>query len=69
MEEFNKAKFWKCALQVNPWDYAKYRGQKDCIPEDEYNRQLLEICLEEKIKIVGIANHGDVTAIENIKKY
>lgn len=41
-----KAKYYKCALQVNSCSYAKYRGN---IPQDEmeYN-QLMPIVLQTK---------------------
>lgn len=66
-EEYTKARFWKCALQVNPYSYIKYRGKEHELSEDEYNAQLLKICLEEKIKIIGIADHGNVDGVDAIR--
>jgi ABC-type cobalamin/Fe3+-siderophores transport system ATPase subunit len=66
--EHTMAKFWKCALQVNPASYLKYRGQDQGFSEDDYNQKLLEVCLEESIKIVGIANHGNVDSVVKIKE-
>ena len=66
-EEYTKAKFWKCALQVNPYSYIKYRGKEHELSEDEYNAQLLKICLAEKIKIIGIADHGNVGGVDAIR--
>jgi hypothetical protein len=66
--EHTKAKFWKCALQVNPASYIKYRGQNQGVSEDEYNKKLLEVCLEESIKVVGVADHGNVDSILKIKE-
>jgi ABC-type cobalamin/Fe3+-siderophores transport system ATPase subunit len=66
--EHTMAKFWKCALQVNPSSYIQYRGQNQEISEDEYNQKLLEVCLEESIKVVGIADHGNVDSIVKIKE-
>ena len=66
-EEYTRAKFWKCALQVNPYSYIKYRGKEHELSEDEYNAQLLKICLEEKIKIIGIADHGNVGGVDAIR--
>ncbi|HEM8139341.1 MULTISPECIES: hypothetical protein [Providencia] len=57
---FTKAKFWKCALQVNPSNYISYRGKQQGLTGDEYNQKLLEVCLEENIKVVGLADHGNV---------
>jgi ABC-type lipoprotein export system ATPase subunit len=66
-ETYTKAQFWKCALQVNPYNYIVYRGQEQELSEDEYNQQLLDICLEEDIKIIGIADHGNVDGIDKIR--
>ena len=65
--EHTRAKFWKCALQVNPSSYIQYRGQSQDISEDNYNQRLLEVCLEESIKVVGIADHGNVDSVMKIK--
>ncbi len=35
--------------------------------QKEYNQQLLEICLQEDIKVVGLANHGNVDTIDDIR--
>ena len=41
-----KAKYYKCALQVNSFSYAKYRGN---IPQDELEYiQLMTIVLQTK---------------------
>lgn len=67
-EKYTKARFWKCALQVNPSSYAKkYRGSEHGLNEDEYNRQLLQVCKEERIEIIGLADHGNVAQIDAIK--
>jgi energy-coupling factor transporter ATP-binding protein EcfA2 len=67
-ETYNKARFWKCALQVNPQSYESYRGQLNGLTEEEYNQRLLDICREQEIKVVGIANHGNVDEIDAIRK-
>lgn len=64
---FTKAKFWKCALQVNSANYIGYRGKQQGLSEDEYNRKLLEVCLEENIKVVGLADHGNVDSVNRIR--
>ena len=64
---YTKARFWKCALQVNPASYISYRGQKLELSEDEYNQQLLMICMQEDIKIVGLADHGNVDGVDAIR--
>lgn len=68
VEKYTKARFWKCALQVNPYSYIAYRGQKQVMSEDEYNQVLLQVCCAENIKVIGIADHGNVDGIDNIKE-
>ncbi|MDW7745485.1 TrlF family AAA-like ATPase [Halomonas sp.] len=66
---YTGAKFWKCALQVNPYRYAEtYRSQPHGLTEEVYNQQLVEICLEEGIKVLGIADHGSVEDIAAIRR-
>ena len=66
-ETYTKAQFWKCALQVNPASYLTYRGQEQSLTEDEYNQQLLQACKDENIKVLGIADHGNVDGIDAIR--
>ena len=67
-DTYTKAKFWKCALQVNPYNYkADYRGEDHGMSEDEYNQKLVAIALESKIEVIGIANHGNVDGVDAIR--
>lgn len=66
-EQYTKARFWKCALQVNPASYIQYRGTDHQLTEAEYNQKLLDVCLEEGIKVLGIADHGSVDGINAIR--
>lgn len=67
-EEYMYAKFWRCALQVNPTSYNElYRGKDHGLTEEEYNQNLLQKCLQLNIKIIGIADHGNVDSIDNIR--
>ncbi|MEG0900276.1 MAG: hypothetical protein RSF40_11280 [Oscillospiraceae bacterium] len=62
-----KASYYKCALQVNSSSYAKYRGHT---PDDEtdYNQRILDKCIENKISVVGLADHGSVDTSESLRK-
>lgn len=64
---FTKARFFKCALQVNPAGYIKYRGQQQTITEDEYNQNLLAASLEAGIEVIGLADHGSVDGVDKIR--
>lgn len=67
MSEYTKAKFWKCALQVNPAGYIAYRGSDHGMTEAEYNHKLVEVALENDIKVIGLADHGNVDAVDAIR--
>lgn len=66
-QSYKKARFFKCALQVNPANYIQYRGQQQNLSEDEYNQQLLDAALEAGIEIIGLADHGSVSAVDSIR--
>ncbi|MGG7054343.1 TrlF family AAA-like ATPase [Nitrosomonas sp. ANs5] len=65
--KYTKARFFKCALQVNPAGYVKYRGEQQEFTENEYNQQLLDAALESGIEVVGLADHGSVNGYEKIR--
>ena len=67
VETYTFARFWKCALQVNPVEYIAYRGQDHGMSEEEYNQQLLNACLQENIKVIGLADHGNVDSVDRIR--
>ncbi len=61
------ARFWKCALQVNPSSYAeRLRGQGHGMNRDEYAQALVSRCRELDIKVVGLADHGNVDEVESL---
>ncbi len=69
MKKYTFAKFWKCALQVNPYRYrAKYRGQNHGLDAKAYAEALRAICLEEDVRVVGLADHGNVADSETMRQ-
>ena len=66
-QNYKKARFFKCALQVNPVGYIQYRGQQQSLSEFEYNQQLLNEALEAGIEVIGLADHGSVDQIEELR--
>ncbi len=65
--KYTKARFFKCALQLNPYSYITYRGQQHTMTEDEYNQQLVDACLEAQVEVVGIADHGSVKELDKLR--
>jgi len=68
-DQYTSAKFWRCALQVNPVGYnGTYRGADHGLDEAAYNQALLQKCLELGIKIVGVADHGSVASVNALRE-
>ena len=56
--EYAGARFYKCALQVNPYTYStEYRGgeKRD---EGKYNAEILKQCRERDIDVGGLADNA-----------
>ena len=61
---YTYARFWRCALQVNPSSYSEaYRGESHGLSRQDYLDALLRVCQEEDIEVVGIADHGSVADV------
>lgn len=68
-EQFTYARFWRCALQVNPVGYnGTFRGAVHGLDEDGYNQALLQKCLELGINVVGLADHGSVASVDALRQ-
>lgn len=68
-QHYTYARFWKCALQVNPHSYsASYRGQDHGMDAVAYAESLRDVCLEEDVRVVGLADHGSVEESETVRK-
>ncbi|MEH6412467.1 TrlF family AAA-like ATPase [Pseudomonas sp. CGJS7] len=68
-EHFMYARFWRCALQVNPFSYhAAYRGADLAVDEAAYNQALLEQCRETGVNVIGVADHGSVAAVDALRQ-
>jgi len=64
----NGARFYKCALQVNPHHYAEtYRGEPAQGDEENYARKLVEKAVELNISVLAITDHNHVAGIASIK--
>lgn len=54
-------------MQVNPAGYIAYRGADHGLATEEYNRRLLDVALENGIKAIGLADHGNVDGVDAIR--
>jgi len=66
-KSYTKAQFWKCAMQVNPVGYISYRGDDHGMTQDDYNQALLKYAQEQNIKVLGLADHGNVDGVDAIR--
>ncbi|SOC30567.1 TrlF family AAA-like ATPase [Thalassospira xiamenensis] len=58
LQKSNGSKFYRCAFQVNPFEYCK-RHSKGSVysSENEYNDAMARACREQGIEIIGITDH------------
>ena len=66
--KYQGARFYKCALQLNPFSYAKFQG-KTPMDEKSYNQQVLEQCKKNDIEVVGLADHGQVESSKGLREH
>ena len=68
-QRYTFARFWKCALQVNPHTYGEsYRGQHHGMDAETYAVALRNVCREEHVEVVGLADHGSVEESEVVRR-
>ena len=63
----NGARFYRCALQVNPFAYLE--TQKKAPPfksEDQYNKAIIETCHEVGIEVIAVTDHYRVKHSANL---
>jgi len=54
----NGARFYRCALQVNPFAYLTRHGkQTEFQTEQEYNAAIVAACQEAGIEVIGVTDH------------
>lgn len=54
----NGARFYRCALQVNPFAYLeRHNKQTPFQSETDYNKAIVETCLDFGIEVIGITDH------------
>ena len=54
----NGARFYRCALQVNPFAYlARNKKQTKFKTEDQYNSAIISACNELGIQVIGVTDH------------
>ena len=60
----NGARFFRCALQVNPYDYLiRYNKTTEFKTEDDYNSKIIEECLLAVIEVIAVTDHYRVNTL------
>lgn len=54
----NGARFYRCALQVNPYAYLERHNRKSSFTsESDYNAAIVQVCLDLGIEVIGVTDH------------
>lgn len=54
----NGARFYRCALQVNPFDYLNRHHKSTTFQsEEDYNRAIIDTCLEIGVEVIAVTDH------------
>lgn len=52
------ARFYRCALQVNPFAYlSRYNKATSFCREEDYNQAIVDTCRENNIEVIGVTDH------------
>ena len=63
------ARFYRCALQVNPFEYlSKQQQQTAYTNETDYNAAIVQACQENSIEVIATMDHYRVTSSESLRK-
>jgi len=58
MKQPNGARFYRCALQVNPFAYHGRHGKRALFQNEvDYNNAIIEACLVNKIEAIAVTDH------------
>lgn len=61
------ARFYKCALQVNPFEYVKRHNIKSNFnKEEEYNEALIKAFKTNNIEVIGLADHYRISSAKKL---
>jgi len=64
----NGARFYRCALHVNPHQYSElYRGKPLPMTEDQYIEALIQNAIELNIQVLAITDHNHVGSIDKFR--
>jgi hypothetical protein len=64
------ARFWRCAIQINPHHYkSTFQGaKKSPVTEQAYVDEVIEAALANGIEVLAITDHNDASSVELFQK-
>jgi len=63
----NGARFYRCALQVNPFDYVvRHNKETTFSNESDYNAAMVETCQRIGIEVIGVTDHYRVRSSQSL---
>jgi hypothetical protein len=69
LERAGGARFYRCALQVNPFEYHGRHGRTPTFSDEaSYNDALVDECLAQGIEVLAVADHYRVKSAESLWK-
>jgi len=61
------ARFYKCALQVNPYAYlTRHAKKKNSLSEAEYNAGIVAACRDNGIEVIAVADHHNIRTAHSL---
>lgn len=61
------ARFYRCALQVNPYEYLLRHGKQSIFAsEPDYNAAIVEACKTNNVEVVGVADHYRIKPAQSL---
>jgi len=61
------ARFYRCALQVNPFEYLKRHNKETKFKDEEsYNAAIVKACIDQQIEVIAVADHYRIKSSENL---
>ena len=65
----NGARFFKCALQVNPYGYVKrHTSNQNYSSESDYNKSMVDALIDNGIEVIAITDHYRVSGLKSLQK-
>lgn len=65
----NGARFYRCALQVNPFSYLKRQKRPTAFADEEaYNQAIVQACREHNVEVIAITDHYRVQSTDSLMK-